>query len=68
MTVVQANPKIKQKDLAHQTQASNMYGVEEGWTELNPRVEGQAMNLFSSRGMASASNIPAMKVVELQKD
>ena len=38
-----------------------MNGVEASWTELNPR------NLFSSRGMASASNNAARKVVELQE-
>ena len=41
--------------------------MEESWTELNPRIENLAMNLFSSRGMASASNSSARKVVKLQE-
>jgi hypothetical protein len=44
-----------------------VYNVEESWAELNLRIENLAMNLFSSRGMASASNSSARKVVELQE-
>ena len=81
MTVVQASPKIKQRDLARkatyedlllkakeQIQPSSMYDMEESWTELNPRVGSQVVNLFYSRRMASASNSFAKKVVELQED
>jgi hypothetical protein len=81
MTVVQASLMVKQRDpamketyegpllkakkLDHQIQASSMYGVEEDWTELNPR--NSAVSVFSSRGMVSASYTAARKVVELQK-
>ena len=60
MTVVQTRLKIKQRDLAmkatyeglllkakDQIQTSSMYDMEESWTELNPRVGSQAMNVFS---------------------
>ena len=81
MTVVQASLMVKQRDpamketykgpllkaknLDHQIQASSMHVVEEGWTELNPR--NSAVKVFSRKGMASASNSAARKVVELQE-
>ena len=43
-----------------QSQASNVYDVEESWTEV--RIE----DLTSSKGRASASNSSAREMVELK--
>ena len=81
MTVMQASLGIKQRDLARkgtneglllkandQIQASNVYIVQESWAEANLRVGNLAMNLSSSRGMTTASDSSARKMVELNEE